>query len=418
MLLFALCRQSQVLVERFLASSLPAGSISHLNYAQKVAQIPMTLSLMVCTVTFPVVARRSPTATPAGPAPGWNGTWCWRPVWCWPAWCAVIACAPQMIELLFQRGRSPRPTARRDGERHARVRPRSARQTLVGALVRCYFSAGRPSWYPLGVMAAGVVVTSLIGAVTVGRWGVAGIAAATPSASPSRPCLLLTGQRTARPGDTRRPHARRPRGPGPAEPARARLGPRRRRRDVRREPLRLPGGRSRGRCPAVAAVFVPLALSVPGRPALRIRIRTALRTHRHTKAHTWPLPMTPSPRQTLRAPPGPGPVPWVAMYHSVGDCSDDPYRITVTPGRLERQLAWLRRRGLRGVSVAELLARARPRRGPGPGRPHLRRRLHRLPHRALPLLQRFRCGATLFVLPGRLGGDSTPGTRSARASRC
>ncbi len=30
-----------------------------------------------------------------------------------------------------------------------------------------------------------------------------------------------------------------------------------------------------------------------------------------------------------------GPVPWVAMYHSVGDCSDDPYRITVTPERLD-----------------------------------------------------------------------------------
>lgn len=29
-----------------------------------------------------------------------------------------------------------------------------------------------------------------------------------------------------------------------------------------------------------------------------------------------------------------GPVPWVAMYHSVGDCSDDPYRITVTPTAL------------------------------------------------------------------------------------
>ena len=51
----------------------------------------------------------------------------------------------------------------------------------------------------------------------------------------------------------------------------------------------------------------------------------------------------------------PAPVPWVAMYHSVGDCSDDPYRITVTPDRLEHQLTWLRRRGLRGVSVAELL---------------------------------------------------------------
>lgn len=49
-------------------------------------------------------------------------------------------------------------------------------------------------------------------------------------------------------------------------------------------------------------------------------------------------------------------VPWIAMYHSVGDCSDDPYRVTVSPGRLDQQLGALRRRGLRGVGVAELLA--------------------------------------------------------------
>ncbi len=44
----------------------------------------------------------------------------------------------------------------------------------------------------------------------------------------------------------------------------------------------------------------------------------------------------------------PGTVPWIAMYHSVGDRSEDPYRITVTPERLDAQLGWLRRRGLRG----------------------------------------------------------------------
>ncbi|MER5430611.1 polysaccharide deacetylase family protein [Streptomyces sp. NPDC002588] len=96
-------------------------------------------------------------------------------------------------------------------------------------------------------------------------------------------------------------------------------------------------------------------------------------------------------------------VPWVAMYHSVGDCSDDPYRVTVTPERLDGQLAWLTRRGLRGVSMAELLAAP------------TRRNLVGLTFDdgyadfltdALPVLRRHDCTATLFVLPGRLGGEN------------
>ncbi|MDK1347751.1 polysaccharide deacetylase family protein [Streptomyces sp. 378] len=102
----------------------------------------------------------------------------------------------------------------------------------------------------------------------------------------------------------------------------------------------------------------------------------------------------------------PGPPPWVAMYHSVGDCSDDPYRVTVSPGRLDRQLGWLRRRGLRGVGVHELLA-ARAR-GEGQGLVGLTfddGYADFLTH-ALPLLRRHACSATLFVLPGRLGGEN------------
>ncbi|MFF5100922.1 polysaccharide deacetylase family protein [Streptomyces sp. NPDC000134] len=94
------------------------------------------------------------------------------------------------------------------------------------------------------------------------------------------------------------------------------------------------------------------------------------------------------------------------MYHSVGDRSEDPYRVTVTPARLDAQLGWLRRRGLRGVSVAALLA-ARAR-GAGRGLVGLTfddGYADFVTH-ALPLLRKWDCGATLFVLPGRLGGDN------------
>ncbi|WP_055524105.1 polysaccharide deacetylase family protein [Streptomyces graminilatus] len=94
------------------------------------------------------------------------------------------------------------------------------------------------------------------------------------------------------------------------------------------------------------------------------------------------------------------------MYHSVGDRSDDPYRVTVTPERLNAQLRWLHRRGLRGVGVAELLA-ARAR-GEGRGLVGLTfdDGYADFLDNALPLLERWGCGATLFVLPGRLGGEN------------
>jgi peptidoglycan/xylan/chitin deacetylase (PgdA/CDA1 family) len=94
------------------------------------------------------------------------------------------------------------------------------------------------------------------------------------------------------------------------------------------------------------------------------------------------------------------------MYHSVGDCSDDPYRITVTPDRLEQQLSWLRGRGLRGVSMADLLA-ARAR-GEGQGLVGLTfdDGYADFVTNALPMLAHWNFGATLFVLPGRLGSDN------------
>lgn len=98
--------------------------------------------------------------------------------------------------------------------------------------------------------------------------------------------------------------------------------------------------------------------------------------------------------------------PWVLMYHSVSGCTDDPYRITVSPYRLDRQLRWLRERGLSGVSVGELMRARAAGRGA---------RLVGLTFddgyadfvdNALPLLHRHGCTATVFVLPGRLGGEN------------
>ncbi|MEU9518352.1 lipid II flippase MurJ [Streptomyces sp. NPDC048224] len=192
-LLFALCRQSQVLIERFLASGLPSGAISHLNYAQKVAQIPMTLSLMLCTVTFPVVARALADGDTRRARDRVERDVVLASCLVLLGAATVVACAPQIIELLFHRGAFTAADAAATAAVMRVYALGLLGQTVVGALARSYFSAGRASWYPFGAMGVGVVATAVVGACSVGSWGVTGIAAANAAGITVTAALLLAG---------------------------------------------------------------------------------------------------------------------------------------------------------------------------------------------------------------------------------
>ncbi|MFR9675596.1 polysaccharide deacetylase family protein [Streptomyces sp. TR06-5] len=94
------------------------------------------------------------------------------------------------------------------------------------------------------------------------------------------------------------------------------------------------------------------------------------------------------------------------MYHSVAEHTEDPYRVTVTPHRLRRQLDWLTARGLRGVGVAELLRERAAGRGANLVGLTFDDGYQDFLDEAVPLLHRHECTATVFVLPGRLGGTN------------
>ncbi|MEV4945034.1 polysaccharide deacetylase family protein [Streptomyces sp. NPDC053755] len=102
----------------------------------------------------------------------------------------------------------------------------------------------------------------------------------------------------------------------------------------------------------------------------------------------------------------PKPPPWVAMYHSIADVPDDPYRVTVSPVRFARQLHWLNDRGLRGVSVGELLEATAAGRARGLVGLTFDDGYADFLDAALPLLRAHRFTATVYVLPGRLGGEN------------
>jgi peptidoglycan/xylan/chitin deacetylase (PgdA/CDA1 family) len=96
----------------------------------------------------------------------------------------------------------------------------------------------------------------------------------------------------------------------------------------------------------------------------------------------------------------------VLMYHSVAPYAEDPYQVTVHPYRFDRQMHWLRRRGLRGTSVGDLLAAHRVGRAGRLVGLSFDDGYADFVHYAMPILARYGFGATVFVLAGRLGGEN------------
>lgn len=122
---------------------------------------------------------------------------------------------------------------------------------------------------------------------------------------------------------------------------------------------------------------------------------------------TAPRTARPGPARTRRRVRTGGAAPlWTLMYHSVDDPSHDPYRITVSPERLDRQLRWLGRRGLRGVAMAELLRAERAGRSAGLVGLTFDDGYADFLGEAVPLLRRHGCTATVFAVAGRLGGTN------------
>jgi peptidoglycan/xylan/chitin deacetylase (PgdA/CDA1 family) len=98
--------------------------------------------------------------------------------------------------------------------------------------------------------------------------------------------------------------------------------------------------------------------------------------------------------------------PIVLMYHSVAPAAEDPYQVTVSPHRFGQQMRWLYRRGLRGVSMAELLDARHRQCDAGLVGLTFDDGYVDFVRYALPVLQRHGFSATAFVIAGKLGGSN------------
>jgi peptidoglycan/xylan/chitin deacetylase (PgdA/CDA1 family) len=95
------------------------------------------------------------------------------------------------------------------------------------------------------------------------------------------------------------------------------------------------------------------------------------------------------------------------MYHSVcAATGPDPHRLRVHPDRLDAHLRLLRRLGLRGVSLGELMAAADDGRAAGLVGLTFDDGYTDFLDQAVPVLDRHGMTGTLYVVAGRLGGSN------------
>ncbi|MEZ0064798.1 putative peptidoglycan lipid II flippase [Streptacidiphilus sp. MAP12-20] len=209
--LFTLTRQAQIFVERFIGSTLPPGTISHLNYAEKVAQNVMIIGILVCTVTFPMIARALAEGDTQGARERVEKDLGVVGAVVLAGSVVLFACAPQLVAVLFERGAfNAADTAATASLMRVYCLGLLA-QGLVGALIRPFLAArpavgfgedgtarplDRTDWYPIAAMGLGLLVTVAVAAGSTPFVGACGLAAGNAVGISVTAVLLLLALRT------------------------------------------------------------------------------------------------------------------------------------------------------------------------------------------------------------------------------
>ena len=377
---YTLTRHAQVFVERVLGSELAAGTISHLNYAQKVAQVPMMLSVMVATVSFPMLARSMAMGDETTSRRHLERDIRLVAMMVLVAAAYLIAFAPLIIRLLFQHGEF---TAHDTAATAAIMRVYSLGllgQAAVGVLSRSYFSHRGPIWYPALVMAAGLAATAVVSVALLPMWHGMAIAAGNAAGITVTAGLMLGGLRARVLSIS----------------VSAVLT------SVSRLVLIAGGAGAAGWLLSTVMSELPTVISLIAGGA--VVCGTFVLLGLMTGADEM-RPLGTLIDKVGRAEKAPT-VPMVLMYHAVQDTERDPYQIAVSPRRFAAQMRWLARRGLRGTSMRELLAAAD--RGSASGLVGLTfdDGYADFTTNVLPVLTRHGFTATVFVVAGKLGGHN------------
>ncbi len=176
LLSYSLGRHSQVFVERFAGSLLAAGTISQVNYATKVGQLPMMLAVTVAAVTLPALSRSGAAGRSDRLASLNERNLRMVAYLIVPSTAFLFAFSPQIIALLFERGAfDPADTLATAGILRVYCFGLLG-QVLVGVGVQSFVAVPGRTWVPARIALYGFLLTAAVTVGAVPFLGATGIA--------------------------------------------------------------------------------------------------------------------------------------------------------------------------------------------------------------------------------------------------
>jgi putative peptidoglycan lipid II flippase len=188
---FSLLRHGQVYVERFLGSFLEPGSISQLNYAQKIAQIPMALAASVAVVSFPALARAAQRGETQQMRDAFEHDLRLTLALTIPAAVYLIAVAPAVVGTLFERGAFTTADTQSTAALLELYAPGLVGHALVNVALLPFFSLPEHHRVPLRAMAIGLATTVAVAVALRGIYDARALALANATGIVVAGSLLL-----------------------------------------------------------------------------------------------------------------------------------------------------------------------------------------------------------------------------------
>lgn len=174
---YALARQAQSYAERFFGSQLAPGSISHLNFAFKVGQLAVMISLAAIWVAFPALARAAMTGERNALAGKLHRELRIAIALVLPQIGALIIFAPEIISLLFGHGEFTASDTRATAVILQVMAVGLIGQTVFNVVILFLFAMDARNRAPAVAAAAGLATTIAVDAIAY-RWlGAPGVAA-------------------------------------------------------------------------------------------------------------------------------------------------------------------------------------------------------------------------------------------------